>query len=288
MTPPAPRLWGLSDLHVGYRENRETLAALPPFPGDWLVLAGDLGETEEHLRWVFDLLAPRFARLVWVPGNHELWTMSSSPLRGDAKYRRLVEVCREYGVLTPEDPYVELPGSGLVLAPLFLLFDYSFGPRELSPAQIVRWAAEEGIVSVDEHRLHPDPYATREAWCHARVREAEARLGALPPGTRTILVNHWPLRADLVRLFRIPRFVPWCGTTRTEDWHRRYRAALVVSGHLHMRATDWRDGVRFEEVSLGYPRHWRPETGALGYLRPLWPPPALGTGTADDGPTWHR
>lgn len=287
MTTPTPRLWGLSDLHVGYRENRETLAALPAHPGDWLIAAGDLGETEEHVRWALELLVPRFARVVWVPGNHELWTMSSSPLRGEAKYLRLVEVCREYGVLTPEDPYATLPGADLVVCPLFLLFDYSWGPPGATPEQTVRWAAEEGIASVDEQRLHPDPYPTRAAWCRARVEDAERRLSALPPGTRTVLVNHWPLRRDLVRLFRIPRFVPWCGTASTEDFHLRFGAALVVSGHLHMRATDWRDGVRFEEISLGYPRHWRRETGAAGYLRPLWPPPP-GTAPPDGGPVWHR
>ncbi len=287
MTTTSPRLWGLSDLHVGYRENRESLEQLGAFPDDWIVAAGDLGETEEHVRWVLELLTPRFQRVVWVPGNHELWTMTSSPLRGDAKYRRLVEVCREYGALTPEDPYPVFPGTDLVLAPLFLLFDYSWGPPGATPAETVKWALEEGILSVDEQRLHPDPFPTREAWCHARVTETAARLAALPPGTRTILINHWPLRKDLVRLFRIPRFTPWCGTTLTEDWHLRFRAELVLSGHLHMRATDWRDGVRFEEISLGYPRHWRPETGAAGYLRQVWPattPRMLG----DAGPAWHR
>ena len=28
----------------------------------------------------------------------------------------------------------------------------------------------------------------------------------------------------------------------------------VVSGHLHRPGTRWRDGVRFEEVSFGYPQ----------------------------------
>lgn len=285
--PIAPRLWGLSDLHVGYRENRETLEGLPPRADDWLIAAGDLGETEEHLRWALDVLVRRFARVVWVPGNHELWTMASSPLRGEEKYLRMVSVCREYGVLTPEDPYVRFPGTDLWMVPLFLLFDYSFGPVGMTPEETVRWAAEDGILSTDEHRLHPDPYPSRAAWCHARVADAVRRLAALPAGDRTILVNHWPLRRDLVRLFRIPRFAPWCGTTLTEDWHLRFRAALVVSGHLHMRATDWRDDVRFEEVSLGYPRHWRPETGAAGYLRPLWPPTQVRI-DGDDGPHWHR
>jgi hypothetical protein len=54
----------------------------------------------------------------------------------------------------------------------------------------------------------------------------------------------------------MPRFSIWCGTRRTEDWHLRFNAAVVASGHLHIRSTSYRDGVRFEEVSLGYPRQW--------------------------------
>jgi hypothetical protein len=88
-----------------------------------------------------------------------------------------------------------------------------------------------------------------------------------------VLVNHFPLREDLVRLWRIPRFSIWCGTKRTEDWHQRFRARVVVSGHLHIRSTDWVDGVRFEEVSLGYPRHWDPDSGIDQYLREILPGP---------------
>ena len=39
-------------------------------------------------------------------------------------------------------------------------------------------------------------------------------------------------------------------------WHIRFRAELVVYGHLHIPRTTHYDGVRFEEVSLGYPREW--------------------------------
>ena len=52
-----------------------------------------------------------------------------------------------------------------------------------------------------------------------------------------MLVSHWPLRYDLARPPRIPRFSIWCGTTRTEDWARRFRARVVVPGDLHLRTT---------------------------------------------------
>jgi 3',5'-cyclic AMP phosphodiesterase CpdA len=284
------QLFALSDLHVNYAKNRATLEALPAHPDDWLILAGDLGEKVEHLQWVFETLGPKWAKLVWVPGNHELYTVPSEgpdAPRGVARYQALCALCDQYGVLHPESEWPVWPDfPDLVVCPMFLLYDYSFAPEGLSPREAVAWAAEQRILASDETYLHPDPHPTREAWCKQRLAITEARLEALE-GKRTVLINHWPLRLDLVRLFRIPRFAPWCGTRETEDWHVRFNAEVVVSGHLHMRATDWRDGHRFEEVSLGYPRHWRDATGAQGYLRRILPGPPP-PHTPDAGPTWHR
>ncbi|HEV3073990.1 MAG TPA: metallophosphoesterase, partial [Thermoanaerobaculia bacterium] len=39
------KLYAIADLHRRYPETREALAALPPHPVDWLIVAGDVGET---------------------------------------------------------------------------------------------------------------------------------------------------------------------------------------------------------------------------------------------------
>src|SRR5688572_27177629 len=57
------KLFALSDLHVGYAENRCAIERMTPRPNDWLILAGDLGETEQHLLYVLDTLGPRFKQL---------------------------------------------------------------------------------------------------------------------------------------------------------------------------------------------------------------------------------
>jgi 3',5'-cyclic AMP phosphodiesterase CpdA len=254
------KLFAISDLHVGHPQNRVGIANIAPHPDDWLILAGDVGETVEHLELVFDVLSTRFSRLVWVPGNHELWAVPSrgASCRGDRKYRQLVDVCRRYNVLCPEDPYpvVTFGLQRVRLAPLFLLYDYSFRPPGTSLASALGWAASHGVVCADEHLLHTEPYADVVAWCNARCDETESRLQAATDGTPTVLINHFPLRRDLVWLPAIPQFAIWCGTERTRDWHQRFNARVVVSGHLHIRSTTYRHGVRFEEVSLGYPRQW--------------------------------
>lgn len=270
------KLYALADLHLRYEVTRRALEALRPHPYDWLIVAGDVGETEEQFRFAFSVLGRRFARLLWVPGNHDLWTIPSRPqdLRGVAKYERMVAICREFGVLTPEDPYVVWPGEPrAILAPLFVLYDYTFRPDEVPVEDAIQWAAEDNLLCSDEVLLHSDPFPSKAAWCHARVEATEPRLAEAASRAPLVLINHFPLRQDLAVLPRIPRFSIWCGTRLTEDWHRRFRAEVVLHGHLHIRATHYRDGVRFEEVSLGYPQNWNPERGVEPYLRQILPHP---------------
>ncbi len=179
------RLFAISDLRLGFAVNRRALEQLRPHPGDWLILAGDIGETPAHLEFAFQALTPRFERLIWVPGNDELWARSNglSPARGVALYERLVELCRSYAVVTPEDPYPIWPGSDVdcptVIAPLYLLYDYSFCPDNVPAERALAWAAEAGLVCADEQLLHPDPYASREEWlrraCSGHGGTADAR-----------------------------------------------------------------------------------------------------------------
>ena len=267
------KLWAISDLHVGYEENKRAVEHLPPAPEDWLIIAGDTGESPAHLELVLKTLTPRFAQIVWTPGNHDLWTPRAWPSekRGEAHYQRLVRLCQRYGALTPEDPYAVWPGEGprTVIVPTFLLYDYSFRPDDVHANDAVAWAAATGVRCADEELLAPDPYPSRTAWCHARVALTVERLAAIPDDAQIVLVNHFPLRRDHAVLPRIPRFSIWCGTRATEDWHVRYRLRTAVYGHLHLRSSRARGDVKFEEVSLGYPKQWRVERGLAGYLRAI-------------------
>ncbi|KAK7984468.1 hypothetical protein PG989_011870 [Apiospora arundinis] len=187
--------------------------------------------------------------------------------------------------------YGDGTGGPILIAPIFTLYDYSFRPAHVTRENALKWAEEADTVATDEFLLHPDPYPSREAWCDALVAETERRLEEAisayeakqqqqpstastaangnststtrngeqqPKPLSVVIANHWPLREDLIYIPRVPRFTLWCGTKKTADWHTRFRAKVVVSGHLHVPRTDWRDGTRFEECSLGYPRQWEP------------------------------
>ncbi|MET9297661.1 metallophosphoesterase [Streptomyces sp. NPDC003077] len=270
-------LLAISDLHVRYAENREIVEGLRPMSDDdWLLIAGDVGELSSDIAWALTVLRDRFHTVVWAPGNHELWTPPADPVqdRGALRYAYLVDLCRSLGVHTPEDPYPlwDGPDGPVAVAPLFVLYDYTFRPEGTGSEEAALAAARrQGVVCTDEILLHPDPYASRGDWCRARLKITEERLAALPEDLPTVLVNHYPLVREPTRVLRHPEFALWCGTEATADWHRRFRARAVVYGHLHIRRSTWHDGVPFREVSLGYPREWRqrPETpGSLSVVLP--------------------
>src|SRR3954453_9901996 len=256
-------LYAVSDLHVGHRDNREVLERIRPVhPDDWLIVAGDVGERLVDIEWALTLLRDRFAHVLWVPGNHELWTNrhDGDELRGVRRYERLVDLCRGLGGTTPEDPYPLWEGAegAARIALLFLLYDYTFlTPGTTTKEESLRVARDSGIVCTDEYVLHPDPYPSREAWCHARVALTEQRLADLTGDHPLVLVNHWPLVREPTRIMAHQQFPQWCGTELTADWHVRFGATLAGYGHLHIPRTTSYDGVRFEEVSIGYPPEWR-------------------------------
>jgi 3',5'-cyclic AMP phosphodiesterase CpdA len=259
-----PKLLATSDLHITYQENRDFVAAIEPESrDDWLIVAGDVGEKFHDIEWALGHLRGKFAKVLWSPGNHELWTTKDDALqtRGEIRYKQLVEMCRSIDVLTPEDPYPVFEGSGgpVAVAPLFTLYDYTFRPEGThDQASALAKAHESGVVCTDEYFLFPDPYPSREAWCGARIEETERRLSAIDPTLKTVLINHYPLVREPTRVLRYPEFALWCGTERTADWHLRFNCVEMVYGHLHIPRTTRHDGVRFDEVSLGYPREWKP------------------------------
>lgn len=283
------KLYAISDLHLEADVTQVALETMPFFPEDWLILAGDIGNTERILTIALKGLTPRFKQVIWVPGNHDLWReKQGDPAKasGEAKYLQLVALCREFGVLTPEDPYPIWPlDDKVVIVPVFLLYDYTFRPDYLTKQEAMQEALEEHSVCADEYLLNPAPYVSREAWCQSRIHYTEQRLAKIPFDKSLIVINHYPLHQRLVRLHRIPKFSIWCGTRATENWPNRFPITTVVYGHLHMRTTDYINGVRHEEVSLGYPRHWEQSKGIEGYLRQILPAPEFTQPNL--GPIWH-
>src|ERR1700678_3843683 len=183
------RLVAISDLHIGHPETRAYADALAPAdPDDWLIVAGDVGEVFADVGFVLASLANRFARVIWAPGNHELWTLPSDPVaaRGVARYEALVKVCRRFGVLTPEDefPLWEGPGGPVTIAPLLTLYDYSFATGGADGADPRAAALRGAGGAAAGRRGRPDGAGRPLAADRGAARQAAA------PGVRPVVRNH--------------------------------------------------------------------------------------------------
>lgn len=252
MSDTARTLWAVSDLHAAIKENRDVVKHLAPgHAGDWLIVAGDVAERPELVLRVLGELAARYARVIYTPGNHELFCRGTDRHRGEDRYAQLIEGARELGITTPEDPYPTFAGH--TICPLFTLYDYSWRPAGLTADQAIDAAAKRGVQLVDETFLRP--FADTPEWCARRLAVTSRRLADTEGPT--VLINHWPLVEQACESLEIPDIALWSGTRHTQDWPTRYRAVTVVYGHLHIPGAFTLDGVTHVDVGLGYPREWR-------------------------------
>lgn len=244
-------LWAVADLHAAVKANGPKISAIQPAnPDDWLIVAGDVAERTELVLQVLAELRGRFACVIWVPGNHELFSRSQDRYQGRDKYTELVDGCRRIDVLTPEDPYPVF--DGVTIVPLFTLYDYSFRPQGATVEQAVEAAKQRQVMMTDEFAIAP--FVDIRAWCWDRLAYSIKRLSRI--NGPTVLINHWPLVQEPTQDLYWSELALWCGTRHTRNWAQRYNARAVVYGHLHMPADTEIAGIRHIEVSLGYPREW--------------------------------
>lgn len=263
-------LWAVSDLHAAVRANRPRLEEIQPRdPSDWLIVAGDVAERADLVVRIMDTLAQRFDTVMWVPGNHELFSRSADRFKGREKYEELVARLRAIGVVTPEDDYPVF--GGVTVVPLFTLYDYSFRVPTMTADQALDSAREKDIMLTDDIAIAP--FVDIRAWCWDRLAYSTRRLSRI--SGPTILVNHWPLVQEPTDRMMFREVALWCGTRHTRGWAQRYDARAVIYGHLHMPGTMLIDGIPHTDVSLGYPDEWNSRTDP-----PAWPYPVMEVGTA--------
>lgn len=275
-TVPAehPTLWAVADLHINAPGNRELVDQLlrPRHEDDWLIVAGDIAENLDTVADTLDLLASRYCRVIYTPGNHELYSRSSERHRGRQRYEILIRRCQDLGVLTPEDPFDRFAGHTIV--PMFTLYDHSWRtpdtPESMTIAETLDVALADGIVLTDHFAIAP--FVDIPQWCRDRLRYTVQRLSEVTGPT--VLVNHWPLVREAMDGVAVQQIGLWSGTRHTQRWARRYNARAVIYGHLHIPRRLTVDGIEHVEVSLGYRREIE-RTLAPRVERGLWPYPVL-------------
>lgn len=240
------RLFALSDIHIDYDVNARWVTELSDadHQDDVLILAGDVTDTLRLLGWCIGTLARKFARVLFVPGNHELWVIREDRDKHSLqKFEEVCDVAKSNGASL--DTYRT---NGVSIVPLLGWYDYSFGTPSEELRSIwmdyraCRWPAGYGEREVTEHFLALNEQQT------------------VVMGDKVITFSHFLPRIDLMPWF-IPSsgkvVYPILGTELLEKQLRRLQSQMHVYGHSHVNRQVKIDGVTYINNAFGYPAETR-------------------------------
>jgi predicted phosphodiesterase len=239
------RVFALSDLHIDYDENARWVANLSvtEYQADVLILAGDLTNLLRLLGWCLSALAKRFHKVLFVPGNHDLWVIREDPEKNSLqKFDDVCAVAKSSGVSM--QVFCERDVS---IVPLLAWYDYSFGePSEELKSMWVdyracRWPGGFTEKDVAEYfeALNPQQFST---------------------GGKVITFSHFLPRIDLMPGF-IPAakklLYPVLGSAQLDLQLRRFNPDIHVYGHSHFNRQVTIDGISYINNAFGYPNETR-------------------------------
>jgi Icc-related predicted phosphoesterase len=210
------------------------------YQADILILAGDLASRCDVLTSGFRALTSRFRKVLYVPGNHELWlTDATDSATSLEKFAHVCALATDHGVST--SPFEE---GALSIVPLFAWYDYTFGlpNAELESRwmdfRACRWPGTAGAREIADHFL-------------------ALNLPALyPRHGRVISFSHFLPRIDILPANPRPEvrmLYPVLGTTRLDQQIRQLQPAIHVYGHSHLNRQVTLDGTSYVNNAFGYP-----------------------------------
>ncbi|NTF35017.1 metallophosphoesterase [Rhizobium skierniewicense] len=251
------RVFALSDLHLDYEENRIWLKGLSDqeYRADWLIFAGDISGDVTLAERCFAALSSKFAKVFFVPGNHDLWVRSHEGGHSLDKFHVIVRLAMDHGLLT--EPHRE---AGLTIVPILGWYDYSFG---IPGAQLLQgwmdyraclWPDAMTAKQVTEYFLR----LNEEAFQRLAQREEENLHAAFKDNEVLISFSHFVPRLDVLPSFISPEFhyiYPVLGSSAIDRQVRHWRGErhIHVYGHSHVNRSVVIDDIHYINNAFGYP-----------------------------------
>jgi predicted phosphodiesterase len=240
------RLFALSDVHVDYKVNAEWIAGISAtdYRDDLLILAGDVAQSLELLRWCLCTLVARFKKVLFVPGNHDLWVIAQEREKTSLqKFQDVSAVVEQSGASM--QPFWE---RGISVVPLLGWYDYSFG----DPGEELKSIWGDYVAC-----RWPAGFGVKQIAAHFAALNAKQALGN---GETVITFSHFLPRIDLMPRSvpkEVQRLYPVLGTTLLEHQLRRLNSTIHVYGHSHLNRKVAIDGVWYINNAFGYPHETR-------------------------------
>ena len=232
------RLFATSDLHTDYKENLNWLKELSDteYRDDTLIVAGDVSDRVEIIRETLLLLRSKFRKLLFTPGNHELWVRGAQ-INSIEKFRLILDLCDELDIATTP---VKL--GNLWVVPLFSWYDGVFEPemRAWADFHFCKWPEDAAPLSDYFLRLN-EP--------HLKAYDAPV-----------ISFSHFLPRSELLPPKEYLR-ISWLGNVSVcaalDSQIKQLNSIVHICGHTHTTFDVVIDDVRYVQNAVRYPRERR-------------------------------
>ncbi|HKD15242.1 MAG TPA: metallophosphoesterase [Candidatus Angelobacter sp.] len=236
------RIFALSDLHIDYDVNAKWVANLSrdEYQDDVLILAGDVTDTRRLLDWCLNTLARRFYKVLFVPGNHDLWVVREDREKNSLqKFDDICAVVRASGASM--QAFRERDVS---IIPVLGWYDYSFG----QPSEELK------SIWMDYRACRwPSGFTEKDVAAHfGAFNNKQFSLA----DDKVITYSHFLPRIDLMPGF-IPSakklLYPILGSAQLDRQLRQFNPSIHVYGHSHVNRQVKIDGVIYINNAFGYP-----------------------------------
>lgn len=283
------KVYVISDVHSDYKENMEWVkahCAATSRPHDVLIVAGDVSDDLSHLRETLQLFTTSYAQVFYTVGNHELWVRRAERGQYDSltKLHKIQDLCNDLGVHTSP---VKLP-SGIWIVPIWSWYHANWDkepdvPNALPIERVMMdfhacsWASEPTLQPSGDDSLAKyfdalnDPgfktilskiSAERKAAEELEITSATSEANNNTNKERPVVISfsHFLPFQELLpekRLLHYPNLSKAAGS----DYLGARVTALApdchIFGHTHFTQDQTREGTRFIQWPLGYPRDQR-------------------------------
>ena len=226
------RVFCTSDVHVDQHGNIAWAQGISStaYQSDTLVVAGDMGDTLNALRLGLRAFKSKFRRVVFTPGNHDLWVRPE--LEGkqfpDAvtKLFAVLALCDSLGVDTAP---VRL-ADDVMIVPLFSWYNCAFDETDPRPGglrydKFSTWPCADAEVWRLMQRINAPRIAAVVA---ATAAAPKAKPGAPPPVV--ITASHFLPRAELQVPIGVPELVKAVGCKELDLQVAELNASVHVYG----------------------------------------------------------
>lgn len=248
----------LSDIHVDINREHPVVQEFARYIKEQdarlAIIAGDVSEIQQETLDTLNTIEQLSgARVLFVPGNHDLWGPPGDPDQIAAIYDRYVQ-----------DEHC-LCGRDVVLGDTVVIgdvgwYDYSFGSGRYSFEEFEKMSLAGRTWQDSLRNAWTRDNLGRTQWMLSRL---EARMAAYPDKQLAVVTHMLPVKDFTVpaEMANWSYFNAFLGSRKFGELYRRYPVKAAVCGHVHYRRSFDRDGIHWMCRCLNYHSEWRPQDG---------------------------